>query len=56
YFRPLGIEKGIGKAKEGNGSKRSMKKSQKRNRAPSNCTTTSCDSIGPWEHRGSAPV
>ncbi|MED6213522.1 hypothetical protein PIB30_094193 [Stylosanthes scabra] len=51
--RLLGIEKDIGKAKEGIGSKRITRGSQKvRNRAPCGRTISSCDLTCPWERFG----
>ncbi|MED6196268.1 hypothetical protein PIB30_045917 [Stylosanthes scabra] len=51
--RLLGIEKGIGKAKEGIRSKRFIRGSQEvRNRAPCGRTVPSCDLTCPWERFG----
>ncbi|MED6164741.1 hypothetical protein PIB30_093076 [Stylosanthes scabra] len=46
----FGVEKGIGKAKKGIGSKEFTRGSQEmRNRAPCGCTVPSCDLTCPWE-------
>ncbi|MED6165353.1 hypothetical protein PIB30_098775 [Stylosanthes scabra] len=47
--RPLGIENGIGKAKEGIGSKGFMKRSEEENRALCDRTCASCVRTVPWE-------
>ncbi|MED6136839.1 hypothetical protein PIB30_059531 [Stylosanthes scabra] len=52
YFRPLGIENGIGKAKKIIWSKRFMNRSQEEeNRESCDCTYTPCVRTGPWEHQ-----
>ncbi|MED6141382.1 hypothetical protein PIB30_102887 [Stylosanthes scabra] len=57
YFRPLGFENDIGRAKEGIGSKEFMKSCQEEeNMASFDCMYASCIRRVPWEHLGRVSV